>query len=455
MFGVRSVYGGRHLRSGVLFFAAVVFFWGPYGPVRAADGDLDLTFGGTGRVLIDFSATDEYGQAVAVQPDGKILVAGQSGTYPLFHSALVRFNANGTLDTAFGTGGKAVIPIDPSGDGLSAIAVRQDGKIVVAGSQIHDNFTVGMIIAQLNPDGSLDQAFGSGGSVIFSFGDNGSQLTSIVLQPDGKAIVAGVTGASYGELVDIAVARFNIDGSFDAGYGNGGRVRTHFPGQDNTGSRAWGAALQPDGRLVVAGRYRNEGQNGEFALARYNTNGSLDQTFGSGGLVHTRLGTAEMFAFDVGVQPDGKIVAAGYQYTGHHNHDFAAARYNTNGTLDSTFGNGGMVISDLFGTSDDIAYAMSIQRDGRLVVAGRTGQYPNFRPGIVRYNTTGTFDATFGTGGKVMSDFGAFSSQLYGCALQSDGRIVVAGYAINSNADMAVARFLAKPITRIRATDVE
>jgi uncharacterized delta-60 repeat protein len=425
------------------------------GVARAADGDLDLSFGGSGRLLTDFSATDEYGQAVVVQPDGKILIAGQSGIYPLFHSAFVRFNRNGTADTTFGTGGKTVIPLDPNGDCPSAVAIQADGKIVVAGSQLHDNSTLGIIVARLNPNGTLDGTFGNGGSVIFDFGDLGAEGTSVVIQPDGKILVAGITGTTgYGELTDIVVIRFNTDGTFDNTYGSGGRVRTHFEGQDNTGSRAWGAALQPDGRLVVAGRYRNEGQNGEFALARYNIDGSLDQSFGIGGMVHTRPGTAEMFAFDVAVQPDGKIVAAGYQYTAHHNHDFAVARYDPNGVLDTTFGTNGIVIADLFGTSDDIAYAMSIQTNGRIVVAGRTGQYPNFRPGILRLNVNGTYDTTFGAGGKVMSDFGG-SAQLYGCALQTNGRIIVAGYQIGSTADMLVARYMSSAVTRWRSTDLE
>jgi uncharacterized delta-60 repeat protein len=438
----------------VFFFWTFVLIIGPVF-IRAADGDLDASFGTGGRTLVDFAATDDYSQSIAVQPDGKLIVVGQSGIYPMFHSALVRFNANGSLDQAFGMSGKATAALDPNGEGLSAIALQPDGKIVVAGSQIHNNFTVGMLVARFNSDGSLDQAFGNGGSVLFNFGDMGSEGNAVVVQRDGKIIVAGETGASYGELVDIAVARFNPDGTFDMSYGIGGKVRTHFPGEYNTGSRAFSAALQLDDKLVVAGAYKTEAAPREFALARYNGDGSLDQGFGIGGMVHTTLGSAEAFAMDLAIQNDGKIVTAGYFYTGHHNHDFAVARYNSNGTLDTTFGANGCVISDLFGSSDDIAYTLAIQRDGKLIVAGRTGQYPNFRPGVVRYQTSGALDMSFGSGGKVMSDLGGSSSQLYGCAVLPSGRIVVAGYSISNNADMVIARYISRPLRNSSWTDID
>ena len=441
-----TVIAGRFYWAIGVSFVLMGLFFSTTTKIQAADGDLDVTFGNGGKVLVDFSATSEYGRSVVVQPDGKIIVAGQSGTYPLFHSALVRFNANGTLDESFGVGGKALLPLDPNGDGLSSVALQPDGRIVVAGSQIHDNFTVGLLVARCNSNGSLDQTFGNGGSVLFSFGDSGSQGNAVVVQADGKIIVVGQTGASYGELVDIAIARFNSDGAFDNTYGANGKTRTHFPGQFNTGSRATSAALQTDGKLVVAGGYKNEGTPGEFALARYETSGKLDPTFGAGGIVHTSLGSAESTAMSVGVQTDGRIVAAGYFYTAHRNKDFALARYNANGTLDVSFGKGGIIISDLFGTSDDIAYGLCIQRDNKLVVIGRSGMYPNFRAAVVRYNRSGSFDSGFGMAGKVMTDFGSLSSQFYGAALQPDGKIVVAGYSSASTSDIAVARYIARTI---------
>ena len=159
--------------------------------VQAAAGDLDPSFGRGGLARTDFSGTDEYGFAVQTQPDGKIVVGGQSGTYPLFHTALARFNANGRLDQSFGVAGKATAALDPGGDGAQAIALQPDGKIVAAGSVIHNNFTVAFALGRFNSDGSLDQTFGDHGSVQTTFGDSAAQGDDVVLQSDGKIIVVG------------------------------------------------------------------------------------------------------------------------------------------------------------------------------------------------------------------------------------------------------------------------
>ena len=432
-----------------VFAAATMLVFSGSGRIaRAADGDLDPTFGNGGKVITDISNNDNYGFAVVTQSDGKIIVAGQSGVYPVFHSALARYNSNGSLDQAFGNGGTVVASLDNGGDGLSALVLQPDGKIVAAGSVIHNNFTVGFVVARFNPDGSLDQTFGNAGRNVFNFGDPEAEGNAVVLQADGKIIVIGVSGAGSGsELNDFALARLNPDGSFDQSFGNGGRVKTHFDGQYNTGSRGSSGVLQADGKLIVGGSYKTEGVAREFALARYSMDGSLDATFGNGGKVTTSLGAADAFGFALVLHYNGKIVLAGYFDTGYHNHDFALARYHANGSLDTTFGNNGQVISDLFGGSDDIAYSLVLQSDGKLIAGGRTGQYPNFKFALARYNNDGSFDPSFGNGGSVLTDFGGFSSQSYSAALQSDGKILLAGYSIsggpgNFNTDFALARYL-------------
>ena len=434
---------GAIRRTFVVAAATLLTVVGSGSIARAADSDLDPAFGNGGRLTTDMSGNDDYGFAVVTQPDGKIIVAGQSGIYPVFHSALVRYNSNGSLDPSFGSNGIVVAPLDNGGDGLSALVLQSDGKIVAAGSVIHNNSTVGFIVARFNSNGSLDQTFGNGGRTVFNFGDPASEGNAVVLQSDGKIIVVGQTGAgSYSELNDFALARFNSDGSFDQGYGNGGRVRTHFDGEFNTGSTGRSAVLQPDGKLIVGGSYKTEGVAREFALARYNTDGSLDAAFGNAGKVTTSFGSADAIGFAVVLQADGKIAAAGYFDTGSHNHDFALSRYNTDGSLDMTFGSSGRVISDLFGASDDIAYTLVLQPDGKLIVGGRTGQYPNFKFALARYNNEGSFDSSFGNGGRVLTDFGGFSSQSYSAALQSDGKILLTGYASNSTTDFALARYM-------------
>jgi uncharacterized delta-60 repeat protein len=432
---------GRLVFSAIML-VAVSFGWQT---VRAADGHLDPAFANGGTTATGISGNDDYGHAVGVQSDGKIIVVGQSGVYPNFHSTLARFKSDGSLDQTFGGSGIVVVPLDSNGDGLSAIAFQPDGKIVVAGSVIRNNFTVGLTLARFNTNGTLDQAFGNGGSIVFNFGDQAAEGNAVVLQPDGKIVIVGVSGAgAYSELNDFVLARFTSSGIPDGSFGSGGKIKTHFAGQYNTGSRAASAVLQPDGKLVVAGAYKNERTPHEFALARYNANGSLDVTFGSGGKVTTSFGV-DAFGSSVVLQPDGRIVVTGYFDAGRRNHDFALARYDKQGALDPSFGNNGKVITDLFGGSDDIANALLLQADGKLVAAGRTGQYPNFKFGLARYNSNGSFDQSFGNGGKMLTDFGGFSSQAYSCAMQADGKILLAGYTINSTIDFALARYLNTP----------
>src|SRR5438552_1820941 len=280
---------------------------------QAAAGDLDSRFGSGGVVQTDFSGGDDYGLGVKVQSDGKTVVVGQIGVYPLFLSALTRYNRNGALDRTFGTGGKVVAALDAGGDGSTAIVFQPDGKILTAGSVIHNNFVVAFVTARFNTDGSLDQTFGNNGSVQTTFGDSAAEGNDLVLQSDGRIVVVGFTGAgSYSALNDFALARYNSDGSLDQSFGLGGKVTTHFPGAFNTGSRATCCALQPDGKLLVAGSYVNESTPEEFALARYNTDGSLDSTFGSAGFVSTRIGGGDAFSFGIVLQRDGRIVLAGY-----------------------------------------------------------------------------------------------------------------------------------------------
>jgi uncharacterized delta-60 repeat protein len=408
---------------------------------QAAAGDLDSRFGNGGFVLTDFSRTDDYAFAVKAQPDGRIIVAGQSGIYPKLHSALVRYTRNGRLDSTFGSGGKVVATFDSNGDDLSAIVLQTDGKIVAAGS-IHGT---AFLLARFNADGSLDQTFGDNGSVVTTFGDPTSGAGDVVLQPDGKIIVVGVTGAGpYSELNNFALARYNSDGSLDQSFGTtGGKVITHFPGVFNTGSNATSAVLQSDGKLVVGGIYKNEGTPHQFALARYNSGGSLDTTFGSSGKVMTTVGTGDAFSFAIALQSSGRIVLAGYSYT--QGHDFSLAGYNPDGSLDSTFGNGGFMATDFSDSSDDIAYAMTMQGDGKLVVAGRTGSYPEFDFAVARYSSDGQLDQSFGTGGKVATSFSS-TDQAYAVALQPNGKIVLAGitFANGRNFDFAAARYLGR-----------
>jgi uncharacterized delta-60 repeat protein len=307
---------------------------------------------------------------------------------------------------------------------------------VTAGSVIHNNFVVAFVTARFNPDGSLDQTFGTNGSVQTTFGDSAAEGNDLVLQTDGKIIVVGFTGAgSYSSLNNYALVRFNPDGSLDQTFGNGGKIKS-------ASGVATSAALQVDGKLVVGGTY-DTGSVHRFMLARYDSNGALDGTFGASGVVTTAIGNGDAFSFGVGLLSDGRIVQAGYSETT-QDHDFTLACYDPNGTLDPAFGNGGVSVADFSGGTDDIAYTLAVQRDDKIVLGGHSGLYPNFNFALARYTSTGQFDQTFGAGGKVLSAIGSTS---HGYALTLLGnKIVLAGAVANgvSPFDFGLARYLSR-----------
>jgi uncharacterized delta-60 repeat protein len=267
--------------------------------------------------------------------------------------------------------------------------------------------TLGLRPALAAP-GDLDPTFG-GGWVITDFGGSPGVAYALGIQPDGKLVAAGSVDG------DFTLARFNPDGSLDATFGISGTVTTDFGGSDT----ARALILQPNGKLVVAGDYRRADSAYDFTLARFNPDGSLDSTFGIGGRVTTDFGEYYGFGYALILQPDGKLVAAGY--SGRDN--FALARYNADGSLDPTFGVGGKVTTT-FNTTYNEAYALGIQPDGKLVAAGQSG----FNLALARFNPDGSLDSTFGIGGRVTTDFGGYD---YARALviQPDGKLVAAGYS--------------------------
>ncbi|HJQ67743.1 MAG TPA: delta-60 repeat domain-containing protein [Blastocatellia bacterium] len=419
----------------VLVLAALLTAAPSLHPTQAAAGDLDASFGRGGRVVTEFTSHSNFSHAVAIQPDGKILAAGESlKPFADWDFALARYNRDGSLDQTFGAGGKVTTDMGGRLDSIQAIAVQSDGKIVAVG-QSFDFFITGAFLsefaaARYNPDGSLDTTFGNGGKVIthfssgFSFMDD-SRAFAVAVQPDGKIIAAGSAFASF-ENLDFALVRYNANGSLDPTFGNGGLLTT------NVGSRfegAFGLELQPDGKIIASG-YTTFGVD-DFALVRYNPNGSLDPTFGSSGMVRTDFNDSGDQAFAMALQPDGKIILAGYTKRADTNYRFALARYEASGALDSSFGSGGKAVNEIFGSFEESARAVAVQPDGKIVVAG--GGQAGFL--VVRYNADGTLDGSFGDGGVNKTDFSDFTDEdgevvgasAEAVAIQADGKIVAGG----------------------------
>lgn len=417
----------------VITAALAVLFLALGATTCAQPGSLDATFGTNGKVTTDFGNGYAIGYSVAIQPDGKIVVAGTSENVTK-DFALARYNTDGTLDNSFGAGGQVTTDFETGFDVGNAMAIQHDGRIIVAGYSITNEVGSDFALARYNTDGTLDNTFGVDGKVITDLGTVADELASVAIQADGKIIVAGWSGVTD---YDFALARYNTDGTLDNSFGTSGIVTTDFGMSSEMG---YSVAIQPDGRIIVAGTSNSIAIGPVFALARYNVDGTLDNSFSGDGKVTTDFGAADTYIRSVAIQPDGRIIAAGFIGNG-PSAVFAVVRYNTDGTLDNTFGAAGKVTTDL-GTSVAYGYSVSLQPDGKFVVAGSSlGATTDLA--LARFNTDGTFDSSFGVNGIVTTDFGQGMEIGYSVALQPDWKIVVAGYTSNGTANnFAVARYL-------------
>ena len=371
------------------------------------NGSLDPSFSGDGK-----QTTFGVGSAatgVALQGNGKVAAVGETGG----GFAVVRYKPDGSLDKSFSGDGKQRTDFGGGDDAASGVALQSDGKIVAVGRTRGGGFA----LARYNANGSLDPSFSGDGRQATDFGGpNGDGATGVAIQGDGKIVAVGRAG---GIPTDFALARYNPDGSLDKSFSGDGKQRTHFGGGEDG---ATGVALQGN-KIVAVGFAQGTGGAIDFALARYNANGSLDPSFSGDGKQTTRMGGAAEVggAMGVAIQGNGKIVAVGR--AGGFPSDFALARYNANGSLDATFSGDGIQTTD-FG-SDDAASGVAIQGDGKIVAVGQGGG--GFT--LARYNPDGSLDPTFSGDGKETTSVGVGGSRATAVALQGNGKIVAVGFA--------------------------
>jgi len=413
-----------------LIFFVFLFLSSPF--LFAQDGVLDPTFNSTGKVTTSFSSAYDYGKSVAIQSDGKIVVAGVYSNSTTDDFAVARYNSDGTLDGGFGTGGKVTTSIGSHNDAGYGVAIQSDGKIVVVGATSNGTNN-DIAVVRYNSNGTLDGGFGTGGIVTTAVGSSDNPGNGVAIQSDGKIVVVGY--AHIGLTDDFMIVRYTDVGALDAGFGASGIVTTPI---GSVGDVANSVAIQADGKIVAAG-YTFNGTNDDFAVVRYNSDGTLDTGFGTGGKVTTAIGSAEDIGYSVAIQADGKIVVVGYAHMS--TDDFAVVRYTSGGVLDPTFNSTGKVTTD-FGSGTDWAYSVALQLDGKIVVAGFAFSSAT-KIGVVRYNSDGTLDNPFGISGKVTTAIGSSGDYGNSVALQADGKIVVAGSSYNSgsDADFAVVRY--------------
>src|SRR5881227_3191177 len=444
----------RFILCPAFVIAAIVLAWFVNPQVaRAAAGDLDPTFGIGGMVTTDLNHSTDIANAVAIQPDGKLVVVGEAYKQNDFSGedfVVTRYNTDGTLDTTFRRGGKVRTDFPGLAAVPSAVVIQSDGKIVVAGGAFPQfTFAGNFEVVRYNPNGSLDRSFGNGGIVTTTFPE-GSYAFDVALQPDGKIIAAGTVFVDFipGEPsnTDFALARYNPDGTADTTFGNGGQASTDFVGLEDD---AFSVLIQPDGKIVAVGSANNPATYYDFAAVRYLSNGTIDTTFGVAGKVSTDFGDQNFDrARSAVLQPNGSIVAAGFAISQNGGvQNFAVARYTSSGILVTTFSGDGKTQID-FGDCCQSDNKVLLQSDGKIVTVG----YANTEDSdsdflLARLNPRGSLDASFGVGGKVRTSFGDLNGGANGAALQSDGKIVAVGFQAtfsNQWANLALARYLSQ-----------
>ncbi len=389
-------------------------------------GSLDPLFNGTGTQTVNFG-DDDRANGVAIQADGKVVMAGSwDGGSANF--AVARLNSLGSLDLTFDGDGRFDFTFGGV-DFAKAVALQADGKIVVAG-YTDVGGTNDFAVIRVNTNGAIDTTFNGTGSRVIDFGFD-DRANAVVIQPDGKIILAGsIDGGS----ADFALARLNSDGTLDQAFDTDGIYSFTFGGVDVCNA----VALQRDGRIVMAGSSNAFSASNDFAVARVNSNGTLDTTFDSDGLAVVDFGYDDQ-ATGVALMRDGKIVLGGFDDGGLA--DFAVARLNSGGTLDPTFNsmttptqtNGNGKLSFTFGASGfggvEQARALALQQNGKILLAGYTDAGGGSGPhdfAIARVNPNGTLDLSFGGTGKRTIDFGD-DDRANAVAVQPNGKIVVAG----------------------------
>jgi len=389
-----------------------------------SDGSLDTSFDTDGVVITPINGSDRA-QSVVQQSDGKLLVAGTSYKGVNGDIVLVRYNTDGSIDNRVITdlGGNDQLGSSDVGGG---VAVLPGGKILVVGRSDGN-----IALLRYQSDLSLDTSFSGDGKVIVDSGGN-VQPYGLAVLPDGKILVSGCSDT------DVTLLRFNSDGTFDSTFAGNGKVIANI-GLANGGFFSGAMTLQADGKILVSGQ-----SNGDFALMRLNSDGKLDTAFHGDGKLTTDFG-GEEYGQNIIVQSDGKIlvvgssslILAGMAFKS----DFAIARYNSDGTLDTTFHGDGKLTTD-FGASDDYADSVLLQSDGKILVAGssvKSDGSSDFE--LARYKSDGSLDSTFDGDGRLVMDFGGTLDTWYSISLQSDGKILVAGTsALSNNSDFLVAR---------------
>jgi uncharacterized delta-60 repeat protein len=397
------------------------------------NGSLDATFGANGKVTTSFARGHDAANAILVQPDGKILAAGHSSKDTLFtgplstnpQMALARYHPNGTLDNSFGTNGKVVTPFGKSSE-INSMILQTDGKIIAVGYATDSMNIQHFALVRYNQNGTLDATFGENGKQIADFGDN-SVATAVTIQTDNKIVVAGYYRYQNSEAGDkeIAMVRYLSSGKVDSTFNQTGKVLTKINRIFN--DIVSSITLQVDGKIILCGSVLDPTRGDDLCLftepsdlfvIRYDVNGSLDNSFANNGIFINKNSEGST----IKVLNAGKILVSGSNYM---TKDFLLMRLNMNGTIDATF--------NFDAPTSGMATDMVVQSDNKIIVVGEAykniDKTWNFK--LVRCNSEGILDNTFGTNGKIVTPPVLPFERYSKIALQTDGKLVACGSSKN------------------------
>ncbi len=408
-----------------------------YNNCLSQEGSLDTNFGDSGISTVDFNSNFDVGRDVAIQSDGKILLTGTSNS----NIALTRLNPDGTLDLSFGNLGKVITNLNYYDDAL-AIKIQDDGKILLAGysSEYIPNTTTliySFILVRYFSNGLIDTSFGDNGIVIPNFGDSNQIFRALGIQQDGKIVASG--DCYIGSNKEFVIMRFNSDGTLDNTFGNGGVFHTLIGINFNTNHSL---AIQANGKIVLAGTTGISPKS--IAIVRLNTNGTIDDTFGEEGKKIISISGVSDYCKSVNIQPDGKILLAGEIFISTGDFDFTLIRLNNDGTLDTTFANNGISIKNISG--NDNCNSSIILSSGDIILSGTTSTNNIAKVAIIKFNETGILDTSFGDNGVTTINPNVENSDFYygvSSASQLDGNIIIGGYArIQYEYDFMIIRII-------------
>jgi uncharacterized delta-60 repeat protein len=395
----------------------------------AVGGSLDPSFGTNGFVVTDLGGNSDTGNRIALSSDGSnILALGSTFSNAIRLPVITRYNSDGSLDNSYGAYGKVTLEIGDSGP--CDFAIEANGKMVVAANSRNE-----ITLARYTGDDGAtpDSAFGVNGITALSFGPTYQvKCSDLAVQVDHKIVMVGSATLDQSNYANVFIARFDQNGVLDFKYI---LDKFNFPNSRYNYGKA--VAIQSDGKIVLSGGMMDNDGNGQISLARLNADGSMDVAFGTNGkgTVTVAAPHFDYFKSSLALQTDGKIVVVGTtSATPNIDNDLVVARFNSNGTLDPSFG----IVSADFGDQEE-GTDLVIQKDGKIIVAGRSFNNTSTHFLLVRYNANGSLDPTFGVNGKVISDFGTGAESAQGAVLQFDGKLLVIG--TSNNNDMLIARY--------------